>query len=184
MKFPKSELWDYSTQTYRLPGVEKACLKLQDSVGADVNVILYCCWLGDKRQLLKDQDLITLARSPSPWQNAILKPLRNARRMMKQHIIAMPAELLDQTISNMTEMEINAERMEQQSLEKAIDLTQRPIQQDRTPVDISAANLALYFQQLEGVTSLNDVSADLTGLLDAIYQDAEAIQIALMSAAS
>ena len=183
MKFPKSELWDFSIQTWKIPAVEDACLSLQNTVDADVNILLYCCWLGDKQLLLSSDDILQLIEASNPWQNSILKPLRNARRMMKQHIIAMPAELLDQTVNNMSEMEINAERMQQQSLEKAIDLAQRQPTADRTPLDVSTANLSLYLQQLDQVSAVSDIADDLTRLLDAIYQDAEAIQIALMSAA-
>jgi hypothetical protein len=73
--------------------------------------------------------------------------------------------------------------MEQQALEKALDTNSLPVDNSRSPLDISAANLSLYLQQLDGVTGITDVAADLTALLDAIYQDQEAIQIALMSAA-
>lgn len=183
MKFPSSALWDFSTRTYRIPQVETACLNLQDTVNADVNIILYCCWMGEQRHALSSEQLKLLMETTDPWQNSILKPLRNARRMMKQHIIAMPAELLEQTINNMSEMEINAERMEQQALEKAIDTDSLPVDDSRSPLDISTANLSLYLQQLDGATTISDVATDLTALLDAIYQDQEAIQIALMSAA-
>ncbi|HEY9032588.1 MAG TPA: TIGR02444 family protein [Pseudomonadales bacterium] len=183
MKFPSSEFWDFSTRTYQIPQVETACLSLQDNVNADVNIILYCCWLGENRQPLGADDMALLLDTSQRWQQAILQPLRNARRMMKQHIIAMPAELLEQTVRNMSDMEINAEHMEQQALEKALDLDSRPADDSRNPLDISAANLSLYLRQLDGVSGIADIAADVTALLDAIYQDAEAIQLALMSAA-
>ena len=184
MNFPESELWNFSTQTYQIPEVEAACLKLQDEFSADVNIILYCCWLGENNIELSPDEILVLIQTTEPWQNSILKPLRNARRMMKNHIIAMPAELLDQTISNMNEMEINSERMEQQSLEKVIDISSKEKNIEKSPVEITTTNLSLYFQQLDSVSSINDVSNELTSLLDAIYKDAEAIQMALMTAAS
>ena len=39
-------LWNYSLEIYRRPGVQDACLKLQDDMGADVNLLMYCCWRG------------------------------------------------------------------------------------------------------------------------------------------
>ena len=184
MNFPESQLWNYSTQTYQVPEVENACLNLQNNYSADVNILLNCCWLGENQIELSGDDLTALMMASSPWQNSILKPLRNARRMMKQHIIAMPLELIDQTIQNMNEMEINAERMEQQSLEKIIDVDTRQKNQDKSVLEIATSNLTLYLTQLESVGSLSDVSNELAALLDAIYQDAEAIQLALMAAAS
>ena len=38
--------WRFSLHTYRLPGIEAACLALQDRCGTDTNLLLYCCWLG------------------------------------------------------------------------------------------------------------------------------------------
>ena len=184
MNFPESALWNFSTQTYQIPEVETACLALQDNFSADINIILFGCWLGENKIELSTEDIQTLMQTTQPWQNSILKPLRNARRMMKQHIIAMSPELLDQTISNMHEMEINAERMAQQSIEKAIDLSAKNISEEKSSVEISTINVSIYLQQLDSVNSISDVSNELTALLDGIYQDAEAIQMALMMAAS
>ena len=182
MKFSDSELWNFSTQTYQIPEVETACLNLQDNFSADVNIILYCCWLGEKSFELNVDDVTALILAAQPWKN-ILQPLRKTRRIMKKHIIAMPAELLDQTINNMSEMEINAEHMAQQALEKTIDLSTKTKIEDKSPVEITTGNLSTYLQQLDSVSSISDISNDLTALLDGIYQDAEAIQMALMAAA-
>jgi uncharacterized protein (TIGR02444 family) len=184
MNFPESRFWNYSLQTYQLPVVEQICLKLQNEFQADVNMVLYCCWTGDQLLRLESDDITALVTTSAPWQDAILKPLRNARKTVKQHIIAMPADLLDQTIGNMKQMEINAEHLQQLELEKVLDLNEKIPSEDASNVTITAANLALYFQHLETVSAINDVADELTQLLDAIYQDEEATQLALMSAAS
>ena len=38
--------WRFSLRTYRAPGVQEACLALQDRCGADVNLLLFCGWTG------------------------------------------------------------------------------------------------------------------------------------------
>ena len=41
-------LWDFVTWAYKLPGVEKACLALQNRLKADVNIVLFCIWLSHR----------------------------------------------------------------------------------------------------------------------------------------
>jgi uncharacterized protein (TIGR02444 family) len=180
MNFPNSEFWNYSTQTYQLPEVADTCLHLQNTCGADVNILLFCCWMGEKGVLLCGEDMQSLQGVSSPWQSAVLKPLREARQMMKHQIIAMPAELHAKTLNNLAEMEINAEHMEQMNLEKAIDLNQRPTCTHLPAIDISARNLMLYAQQLEGT----ETAAGITQLLKQVYGDDEAVLVAMMAASA
>ena len=81
----------------------------------------------------------------------------------------------------MSEMELNAEHMAQLLMEKAIPLTSRKNCEDKTALECSVQNLSHYIQQLESVASISDVMNDLSALLNSIYQDAEAIQVAFMS---
>ena len=46
MDLPSSRFWDFSLEIYAKPGVAQACLALQDECGADVNLLLFCCWAG------------------------------------------------------------------------------------------------------------------------------------------
>ncbi len=180
MIFPNSEFWNYSTQIYQSPEVESSCLLLQSRFDADVNILLYCCWLAELRIELDARDIKPLIATTRPWQTSMLKPLREARRMMKKDIIALPAELLEQTIHNISEMELNAEHLAQLALEKAINLQSKTRITDKNLIDIAAHNLALYSQQLETIPADSDIMSDLGVLLDAIFQDTEATQSALM----
>lgn len=180
MIFPDSQLWNYSTQIYQLAEVESSCLHLQNNFDADVNILLYCCWLAEQGIELNAQDTQQLIAATQPWQTTMIKPLRAARKAMKQHIMALPAEKLEQTISNISEMELNAERMAQYSLEKAIRLENKQKNRDKNPVEIAAHNLALYCEQLEAVPTDGNIMSELGILLNAIFQDTEATQSALM----
>lgn len=181
MNFPDSAFWNYSIQIYQTPDVEQACLNLQNEFNADVNIILFCLWMGEQKRRLSLDEVLVLTLTSAPWQDAILKPLRNARKTMKQHIIAMPPELLDQTMCNMREMELNAEHMQQLELEKTLDLANKPAEPDMSAVEVTTGNLIMYFKQLESVSSLGDVNQEITALLNAVFQDVEAVQTSLMS---
>lgn len=180
MKFPESPFWNYSSQLFQIAEVAEACLAMQNNFDADVNLLLFCCWAGDHHRQLDDTDINNLITASAPWQNAIIKPLREARKLMKNHIIAMPASLHNQTITNLNEMELNAEHMAQLNLEKTIDFKSRPAN-DATPIDTSARNLLVYVQTLEK-TQASDISGHITRLLKQVYGDDEMVQTAMMMA--
>ena len=179
MKYPKSELWDYSTHIWTLPDVEDLCIHLQTEYDADVNLLIYCLWLGEKKRRLNEDDLQVMLDTVKPWQTMI-KPLRDSRRMMKQQMIAMPGELIEQNIANMKEMEINAEHMAQLALEKALPREEVQSAKDISVADCALSNLQLYMLSRDSVDNINDVTALLGELLSAVLADEEAVQTALM----
>jgi len=81
----KSHLWDYSLQLYQQPGVEALCLELQDHWGADVNILLWLCWLEREGLAINDTRLYLAQARIATWQTEIVQPLRRMRRHIKQH---------------------------------------------------------------------------------------------------
>jgi len=180
MDFPNSELWNYSTQIWTLPQVEAICLDLQNDYHANVNMLLYCCWLGDKNLSFNDDDLQTLLDTIQPWQ-IMIKPLRDSRKMMKQHIIAMPADMVEQTIANISEMELNAEHMSQLALEKALKLEEFSPCTNLNNIECALCNIKTYTNSLDSLSSVNEIMPQTSQLLVAVFQDEEAVQMAMMS---
>ena len=182
MNFPNSELWNYSTQLWTLPSVETICLDLQNNFEVNINILLYCCWVGDKKLCLNEDDVQSLLDSIHPWQT-IIKPLRDSRKMMQQHLIAMPANMVDQTVSNMSEMELNAEHMSQLAIEKALKPEKITHTPDQSNIECCLSNIKTYLNSLDGVTSTDEIMPQISQLLTAVFQDEEAVQMAMMSSA-
>lgn len=180
MKFPESPFWNYSSQLFQIADVANTCLEMQNNFDADVNLLLFCCWAGENQRQLDDNDINKLMQACEPWQTAILKPLREARKMMKNNIIAMPAHLHTQTISNLSEMELNAEHMAQLNLEKTIVFSCRKAS-GVSSVDTAARNLLTYVQKLEK-TQTHDISGHIINLLKHVYGNDEMAQTAMMTA--
>ena len=183
MNFPDSEFWNFSQRVYALPDVEETCLRLQNNYDADINIALYCLWLAENTTTLEQEDIDLLIKATEPWQQTILKPLRDARKMMKQQIIAMPNDMLDKTANNISEIEINAEHMSQLALEKTININQDNQTENRSTIECANINLHLYLQQLKSISSDSDLTTELSNLLNAVFQDPEAVQVALMNQA-
>ncbi|WP_136254833.1 TIGR02444 family protein [Onishia niordana] len=87
-------LWDFALTFYARPGIEAACLQLQDGAGLDVNALLWACWL-DTHGLTPEEALADathpLWAEVSAWQEQITSPLRRQRRALKEQALANPA---------------------------------------------------------------------------------------------
>ena len=93
--FPRvNPFWRFSLRTYRAPGVQDACLALQDRCGADVNLLLFCGWTGRDGRALDEGSLRSAVGRVGLWQSEVIAPLRLARRGLKRQAAdAMTAEL-------------------------------------------------------------------------------------------
>lgn len=107
----KNSLWDYSLSHYHKPGVEKACLQLQDDFSLDVNIVFLCCFYAQHYGALSTQQINKLKELSYQWQNNLIKNLRQSRRWLKKK----DAELLRQGIK---ELELNAEKHYMQLLQE------------------------------------------------------------------
>ncbi|WP_104203182.1 TIGR02444 family protein [Billgrantia saliphila] len=78
-------LWDFALSFYARPGVEAACLLLQDEAGVDVCELLWHCWLHRHglRLVEAPPELAAIRR----WQEEVTVPLRGLRRRLKAEAI-------------------------------------------------------------------------------------------------
>ena len=81
--FNKS-LWDFASSCYALPEVETLSLTLQNQFNANVNIILWCCWLKSEGITLSSiwlEDVLIKIDSVSLMT---VSSLRDVRRQLKQ----------------------------------------------------------------------------------------------------
>jgi uncharacterized protein (TIGR02444 family) len=139
--------WRFSLRCYGAPGVAKACLALQDACGADVNLMLFCCWLGREGRRLDRRLLRQVLAAVSAWQNEVLQPLRRARHAVKKGIGAVPQEWTAHMRKGFAALELDADYAEQLIL---AELAERVPRHAGTlnPQAAVAANLACYIESL------------------------------------
>lgn len=74
----------FATTVYRKPEVADACLRLQQELGVDVPILLFCAWFGCVRGDLDNKMLAQVIKKSRPYSTHVVKSLREARRWMKQ----------------------------------------------------------------------------------------------------
>ncbi|AZE97292.1 hypothetical protein C4J95_5178 [Pseudomonas orientalis] len=102
-----ADLWSFALSTYARPGVEAACLRLQEQ-GADVCLLLCGAWLEQRGVAQLPGRIAALQQLARPWRMRVVEPLREVRmqwRAMAQQD-AQLAELREQVKA----LELEAER--------------------------------------------------------------------------
>jgi len=104
----QNEFWRFSLAVYAQRGVAAECLGLQDKFGLNINLLLFCAWLGRRGCVVTRDDLESASRVISSWHDHVVRPLRGVRRHMKLHhedVVSLRA--------NVGRLEIEAEQVEQ-----------------------------------------------------------------------
>jgi uncharacterized protein (TIGR02444 family) len=112
-------LWDFSLAFYAKPGVEDCCLQLQDNYRVNVNVLLWCVWLGFRGYELNQVYLDEALALISPWDNHYVRPLRDLRRQMKVEFGTGDAGV-EAARTTIKQAELQAERQLQHWLEQRV----------------------------------------------------------------
>ncbi|WP_404299270.1 TIGR02444 family protein [Halomonas sp.] len=88
-RLTQQPLWEFALALYGQPGVESACLALQDQARVDVCELLWRCWLlyhGAVPGPTAEEGLVDALR----WQREVTAPLRRLRRRLKQDACVRP----------------------------------------------------------------------------------------------
>ncbi len=157
---------------YRRPDVERACLALQANLEVDVDLLLFCCWMGARQvEAIDDADLARARRAVGRWQDEVVRPLRAARTQLKIEISDLPLESLSEAArrlrTHIAAHELEAERIELAVLAHlAEDLGAGDSGAAGSPA-AAAANLVAYVALLERAPAPDDWAALATLLVGA-----------------
>jgi uncharacterized protein (TIGR02444 family) len=134
--------WQFSLEIYGAPGVAAECLAPQDTLGIDVNLLLFCAWLGAARRIaLTASEVESALNLVQPWHDQAVRPLRAVRKQLKE--FSTPDGEAFRT--RVKALELEAEQVEQAMLfSYALQIWPR-IGTDE-PRDAVAANLRTYLQ--------------------------------------
>ena len=171
LDFPEHPFWDFSLEVYAKEGVADACLKLQDDLGIDVNMVLFCCWAGHSGGGELGLRLIAdAAGAVGSWHDEIVRPLRRLRRRLKEGFRGIDEERSRKLRREIQAIEIDSEHIEQLFLGERV----APGKDAELPAEIraghAAANLAGYLV-MSGVAGPAGHLGSIRTLLAASFPD-------------
>ncbi|AHC38589.1 MULTISPECIES: TIGR02444 family protein [unclassified Pseudomonas] len=102
-----ADLWSFALSTYTRPGVEAACLRLQEQ-GADVCLLLCGAWLEQRGVGCVPERVQALQQIARPWQMQVIEPLRRVRVQWRE--LAQQDESLAALRERVKALELDAER--------------------------------------------------------------------------
>ncbi|MCO7216541.1 TIGR02444 family protein [Halomonas sp. OfavH-34-E] len=140
-----SPLWDFALAIYARPGVEQACLTLQDEHGWDVCELLWRCWLYQQ-----GAQAGALPSQVAAWQREVTQPLRRLRRDLKPQAQADPQ--VASVRSRIKQAELEAE---QQCLQMLMKISLNELAFSPIPARLQGLeNVLLSSQQRQKKTQL------------------------------
>jgi uncharacterized protein (TIGR02444 family) len=147
-----ADFWTFSLAVYADPRVQMECLALQDGYGIDVNILLFCAYVGAVHgAIVADAELLQAADHVASWQNDVVTKLRGARRALKPFAthpspIATSATPLREQVKF---SELESEHIEQMMLE-TWSATRLDLWPRAEPDAAVTANIATLLAQLGG----------------------------------
>jgi uncharacterized protein (TIGR02444 family) len=148
---------------YGRPGISPACLALQDGAGADVNLLLFLLFLAEQKRRLNSEDIERLDVAVAQWREAVVKPLRDLRRVLKQGVDFIPGPVSETFRSQIKRLELESEQIEQHRLEELAAAGIGTLAESRT--EAAENNIALYCHRLRNAPA-DAVAAVLRGFAE------------------
>lgn len=161
---PDSLFWNFTLGVYGHPGVSQACIGLQDRHGLNVNMLIFCLWAGSHGQSLAVGELERLEAALTPWDEAVVKPLRAVRRWLKAQDL-VPREQAEPLGRAILGREIESEGLAQRLMERSL-----PLVPGKGDAKAAASNLLGYLG-LRAVSGSDSDRADLAVLLRGAFPD-------------
>jgi len=161
--------WDFSVAVYARDGVAPACLRLQDRIGVDVNLLLYCFWVAYRGSVALDSDAIDRILSRvAPWKSDVVAPLRAIRRALKTACDGFDPDDQEALRSEIKRIELRSERLQQDVLAGAMDIPADAAAPMQTRRQAAMKNVDRYLDTLEMPVD-GAARGDVVCIADAVF---------------
>lgn len=109
-------IWDFVLGYYKQQGVSDSAIMLQDSVGIDVNMILFLMWLSAQKRTLSAADVKAVGDKSIGWQHSVVVPIRAIRRLLKENAPLVEQEAALAYRKKVQALEIEGEQLQLQAM--------------------------------------------------------------------
>lgn len=146
--------WRFSLSVYGTKPVQDVCLDAQERFGADVNLMLLCCWLGFSGVKLDSKGLKRLDQLVDGWRREVIDPVRTLRRRLVDSIGPMGPHATKPLRDDVKALELQAEQIQQAVLFKALETLPGRDARQAERSGVARLNLTVYLRDIRGITDL------------------------------
>lgn len=159
-------------------GVGSACLELQNAYKLDVNVLLYCIWVGaSRRGVLNASQIETVTQSVEIWHRDVVQGLRSVRTLMKEMVVYRDRTLTESVRQRIQKVEIDCEHVEQLILAETLKLEPDATRPRQVCLSDAVSNVGGYFRTFAAVSD-ND-RENLVHIVSAAFPELAAEEYAI-----
>ena len=157
--------WEFSLAYYGRERVSAACLSLQNRRGADVNILLLCCWLATLGLKLDAAGMHAAIAAVEAWRRDVIEPLRTARRAVADRFPELNKSDRQSIKHGLLSSELECERVAQEKIAAAAAGHVNPEEEGATALQLASAAVEHYLDQIIGAPDAQDAD-DVKALLE------------------
>ena len=105
-------IWDFVLNYYKQDGVSPAAIAMQDTLGIDVNMILFLMWLAGSKRTLSEAEIRRVGETSRPWQHQVVVPIRAIRRLLKENAPLVEQQTALDYRKKISALEIEGEQLQ------------------------------------------------------------------------
>lgn len=105
----ENDFWRFSLGVYGQGEVAQECLELQRLLAIDVNLLLFCAWLGARTMAVSRTDIEAASEAVAFWHANVVRPLRGVRQQVKK----IDSDDVQNFWAKVKTIELDAEQIEQ-----------------------------------------------------------------------
>ncbi len=169
----ENAFWQFSLMVYGEEEVRNAALDLQDTQGADVNLLLLSCWLGFMGIRLDDAAFKRLDTLVSPWRNEVIQATRALRSRLKGPIGPVGPDLSNEIRATVQSVEIQMEQVEQAILFRALETLPGTDARQAERSGVARLNLRCYLETTLDVSVKDRVRDQVESLIHGARRSVE-----------
>lgn len=177
-EFPDHPFWDFSLRVYGGAGVPAACLVLQERHRIDVNVLLFCCWLGASgRGALDGGEIAGVCATVDAWHRDVVRAIRGVRQRLKGGFGGAPLDLSEPLRRRVAKTEVDLEHVEQLMLAGSLPREADESRDGDTRLADALENIGAYFAAA-GVVADDADAAETATIVGPAFGDRDPAAVA------
>lgn len=149
-------IWSFATSVYKTEGVAPACIALQNQGHVDIPLLFAVVFACSQNKKISKESVKELHSLVSPWQNSIVKPLRQIRTHLRTGPNPAPNTQTNELRENVKTIELASEKIQiemMQSWVNNLKIANKKISSPKLSIIIDSINIVAAINYNDWITT-------------------------------